>query len=74
MKRPIMYSTELRKYTQLGTALDSRGKLINAPVIHISKDTIQSLPSLCRKESDDTSFSTINPKSNLINDTNNVSD
>lgn len=66
MKRPIMYTRELRKYKEYGTASDSRGKVVNAPVLHISSKTIKNLPSLCRKETDDTS-NTCNPKLNITN-------
>lgn len=68
-----MYTTELRKYNQLGSAIDSRGKLVNAPVLRISDSTIKSLPSLCRKETNVTSSINSIPKHNIIDSASNVS-
>lgn len=61
-----MYTREIRKYKETGSALDASGKLVNASVLHIGKRTLKNLPSLCRKETDDTS-NTHTSKSNATN-------
>lgn len=57
--RLIMYDTQIKKYFEMGTAMDARGKLCNAPIIRISKETQSKLKSLTER---------------IINGNNNISD